>query len=126
MTQEFREYLETQLFQRGIVRVVGNCILRLNKENSTGRSWISIPSIYANKYGLKSSMSASRAALMLRLNTTSLNYYQLACHLCKHEECINPAHIYLGNAKTNAVDSTTAIRRRQIKNVMNEIELLGI
>jgi hypothetical protein len=52
---------------------------------------------------------ASRFALELDGRPVGPN--QMACHHCDNPRCVNPAHLYVGDAKTNAMDM---VRRGRI------------
>jgi hypothetical protein len=47
---------------------------------------------------------AHRVALQIDLGI-DLRPDQYACHTCDNKICVNPAHLYLGDARTNRVDA---------------------
>lgn len=51
-------------------------------------------------------MSAHRASWLLYGNSIAEGQYLL--HTCKHRDCINPAHLYVGTQKQNVQDQIDA------------------
>lgn len=52
------------------------------------------------------SVHAHRVALELALGV-ELRSDEYACHHCDNKICVNPAHLYVGTARTNRIDAVT-------------------
>ena len=79
--------------------------------------WIWVGALDAHGYGHISiagsrsrPMKAHRASWLLHKG--EIPYKALICHLCDVKCCVNPAHLYVGNKSTNAVD---AYKRGQLQ-----------
>lgn len=75
------------------------------RENDECWPWTGFltPEGYGRFYDYGSYVVASRMAWELHNNERLDD--RIACHHCDNPPCCNPAHIYAGNEKTNAVDA---------------------
>lgn len=123
LNPELRNYLESILFKRGKVKIDNECIIF--KTGTKFRASICIPS-NLKIYFYSSSLTVSRAILFLKLDLI-LPKEVMACHTrnCKSEFCINPSHVYAGNAKTNSHDywDTKGMVRKKSKKLTSLITI---
>ncbi len=100
----------------------------LNSFTVENDHWLWNKSLNPDGYG---SFGANKLAhrFSYQLFNGPLSPYMFVCHTCDVRHCVNPAHLYLGNAQTNAQD--TAKRKRvyqdpQAKNVFVTPEELNL
>jgi hypothetical protein len=55
-------------------------------------------------------VGAHRISLEMKLGRP-LTDGEMACHTCDNPPCVNPEHLYAGNASTNGTDAWARIRR---------------
>jgi len=81
--------------------------------------WITFASKSTGGYGQiqhkKIKWNIHRLSFWLHNNKPELTRSDQICHKCDNPECSNPEHLYLGNAKTNAIDTIERIRNTQPK-----------
>jgi hypothetical protein len=61
-------------------------------------------------------MTSSRVALALSLGRP-LESGEVACHVCDNPPCCNPAHLFAGTQRDNALDSVVKGRARRARGV---------
>jgi hypothetical protein len=95
--------------------------------------WPWIAGVNAHGYGKihlapgVSAALANRVALAFKLGR-DLRPGRFACHTCDNPACVNPAHLYEGNALTNnrdALNRGRAVRARGSRKVRTENHLRG-
>ena len=59
---------------------------------------------YGQVFYKKKRIKAHRLARMFYENIEDLPKDSFACHKCDNRLCVNPLHVYFGNAKTNTDD----------------------
>ena len=84
------------------------CWLFDGRRNKAGYGLVPI----RNARGKRSYTTASRDVLEARIGRR-LERHEYACHHCDNPPCINPDHLYVGNAKSNARDML--VRKRRTK-----------
>ena len=67
---------------------------------------------YGQMYFKTKAVAAHRYSFMQAHKITSLESCQFVCHTCDTPACVNPAHLFLGNASINMADKMAKGRHR--------------
>ena len=92
--------------------VVGECLIWQGayfKRYEKGKEYWAYPQIYYNKRPWR----GNRLVWALMYGRISSKDY--ICHHCDEPRCLNPNHLYLGNAKTNVIDARNRKRHNSTK-----------
>jgi len=80
---------------------------KVDKSGGEDACWWWKGAIHNNGYGKVSiqynKYTAHRVSMSLHLNR-SLTSIEFVCHTCDNPLCVNPRHLYIGDAKTNVQD----------------------
>lgn len=88
------------------------------KVKKTGTCWIWIGSVSSNGYGTLGingkSLRAHRVSWMLANGRNELHRWEFICHSCDNPLCVNPSHLWLGDAKANMSDCIAKGRKAKM------------
>lgn len=91
--------LDKQVRDRLFANLLGNY-------EKSGTCWNWTGTLFNKRYGRfsagKCGLSAHKVSFVLHTGTKAGNGF--VCHTCDNPQCINPEHLYLGSAATNAED----------------------
>lgn len=83
--------------------------------DSHGDCWIWRGSKSRSKYGIAYGEPAHRLAYALLVGDFPASAF--ICHHCDTPACINPKHLYVGNAKSNAADAAERNRNPAVRSI---------
>lgn len=95
--------LSPELWERVRARVSvepSGCWRWLGAKNSKGYACLRI--------GGRAGRTVTVHRLVLELDGRPLAGKQMACHTCNQRDCVNPVHLYVGDALSNAADARRA------------------
>ena len=85
--------------------------------------WLWRGALHPDGYAVAGGMKAHRIAFQIANGSTPAG--QPICHHCDRRTCVNPEHLYLGTAKSNAADRSRRGRHRMPSSGVRGVMKIG-